>query len=123
MRLIDEEAAEALARIEYRDDGFRKRRLYTAWDNLKDEKVFFRGVDLLEAAGIPPGNVMAYMLVGYDPAETWPRIMYRFNKMAARGVLPYPMVYDRNRTDLRRFQRWAVTGLYRAVPFEATARG
>jgi hypothetical protein len=45
------------------------------------------------------------------------RIMYRFERMVERGILPYPMVYDRSRADLRAFQRWAVTGLYRAVPF------
>lgn len=116
-RLITTEAAEALASIEYRDDQFRRRRLYTAWDNLRDEAVFFRGLNRLERAGIPPRHVMAYMLIGYDPTETWERIHYRFNAMVRRGILPYPMVYDRSRRDLRRFQRWAVTGLYRAVPF------
>lgn len=35
----------------------------------------------------------------------------------ARGIQPYPMVYDRSRLDLKRFQRWAITGLYRAVPW------
>ena len=28
------------------------------------------------------------------------------------------MVFDRSRKDLCKFQRWVVTGLYRAVPFE-----
>lgn len=117
VRLIDDAAAAALARIEYRDTKFSRRRLYTAWDNLKDERVFFRGLDVLERAGIPPKHVMAYMLIGYDPAETFDRILYRFGKMVERGVLPYPMVYDRSRRDLRDFQRWVVTGLYRAVPW------
>lgn len=38
--------------------------------------------------------------------------------MVERGIEPYPMVYDRSRKDLRKFQRWVITGLYRAVPFE-----
>jgi hypothetical protein len=54
VRLMTQEAARELATVDYRDDGFKTRRLYTAWDNLKDEEVFFRGVDTLEAAGIPP---------------------------------------------------------------------
>ena len=69
VRLIDEEAAAALATIEYRDTKFQERRLYTAWDNLRDEAIFFRGVDMLEAAGVPPKHLMAYMLCGYDKAE------------------------------------------------------
>ena len=117
VRLIDDAAADALASIEYRDDQFHERRLYTAWDNLKDEAIFFRGVDRLERAGVPPKHLMAYMLVGFDPSETFDRMMYRFNRMVEREIRPYPMVYDRSRKELRAFQRWAVTGLYRAVPW------
>lgn len=116
-RLINDEAAEALASIQYRDTKFRERKLYTAWDNLGDEKVFFRGVDTLENAGIPPTHLRTYMLVGFDKAETWERIWHRFNRMVERGIEPYPMVYDRSRKDLCAFQRWVITGLYRAVPF------
>lgn len=118
VRLINDEAAAALASIQYRNTKFNERRLYTAWDNLKDEAVFFRGVDRLERAGIKPKHIMAYMLIGYDPAETWERIWHRFNRMVERGIEPYPMVFDRSRKDLRAFQRWVITGLYRAVPFE-----
>lgn len=114
-RMIDDEAAAALATIEYRDTQFSKRRLYTAWDNLRDEEVFFAGVDRLERAGVPPTHLMAYMLVGFDGAETWERIWHRFRRMTARGIRPYPMVYDRSRRDLLAFQRWVITGLYRAV--------
>ena len=117
VRLIDEEAAAALATIEYRDTKFQDRRLYTAWDNLRDEAIFFRGVDMLEAAGVPPKHLMAYMLIGYDKSETWDRIWRRFNSMVDRGIMPYPMVYDRSRKDLTRFQRWVVMGLYRVIPW------
>lgn len=118
VRAMTPEVAEAIASIEYRDDGFERRRLYTAWDNLKDEDVFFRGVDTLEAAGVPARHLMAYMLVGYDKRETWERVWRRFNRMKDRGIRPYPMVYDHERKDLKRFQRWVVTGLYRTVRFE-----
>lgn len=118
LRLIDDEAAAALATIEYRNTKFNERKLYTAWDNIGDEKVFFRGVDTLERAGIPSKHLMTYMLVGFDPAETWDRIWHRFDAMVARGIEPYPMVFDRSRKDLTKFARWVVTGLYRAVPFD-----
>lgn len=117
IRLVDDRVAEALASVQYRDDQFRQRRLYTAWDNLGDERVFFRGVERLDRAGVPPRHLMAYMLVGFDPAETWDRIHYRFDRMVAAGIRPYPMVFDPARRDLKQFQRWAVTGLYRAVPW------
>jgi hypothetical protein len=122
VRLLDEEAAFALASIEYRDDQFQERRLYTAWDNLRDEKIFFDGIDRLERAGIPSKNVMAYMLIGFDITETWDRIWHRFNRMVERGIRPYPMVYDRQRTDLLSFQRWVLTGLYRIVKWDEYRR-
>lgn len=124
VRHLTPEAAEALASVEYRDDSFSERKVYTAWDNLKDEEIFFRGVDMLEAAGIAPTKVMAYMLVGFDKRETWDRIWHRFNRMVERGIEPYPMVFDCRATEperyreLKRLQRWTVTGLYRAVNFE-----
>ena len=118
VRAMTDEVAAALATIQYRDDGFTRRTLYTAWDNLKDEEVFFRGVDTLKRHGVPPKHLMAFMLVGFDKKETWERIFHRFNRMVACGIRPYPMVFDQNRRDLKRFQRWVVTGLYRAVPWE-----
>ena len=42
--MITDETAAALASVEYRDDDFQRRRLYTAWDNLGDERRFFTGV-------------------------------------------------------------------------------
>jgi hypothetical protein len=118
VRLINEAACAALARMKFRDTHFKRRRLYTAWDNLGDERVFFRGVDMLAAAGIPPRLLMAYMLVGFDTRETWEAIWYRFYRMVSLGIKPYVMVFDRSRKDLTSFQRWANMGLYRIVPWK-----
>lgn len=118
IRLITEEAASLLATLPYYDDQFKQRRLYTAWDNLKDEAIFFRGVDVLEKAGVPPKHLMVYMLIGFDPSETWDRIFHRFHKMVERGIKPYPMVFDRRRTDLKRFQRWVIRRYYEFIPWE-----
>ena len=132
VRLIDEDAAEGLASVKYYDDSFKARRLYTAWDNLKDEKIFMRGVDRLAEAGIPNHHLMVYMLVGFDKKETWERLFYRFNKMVALGIRPYPMIYgDRHKTlplggynkrighrTLNEFQRWVIRKSYNFIPFE-----
>jgi len=140
VRVLDDEAAEALASVPYYDDSFKVRRLYTAWDNLEDERIFLRGVERLEKAGIPPRHLMVYMLVGWDPAETWERIMRRFNRMVTLGIRPYPMIYgdrsrglpggganaDYSRRTLGEFQRWVIRKSYNFVPFEhydANAKG
>ncbi len=122
VRLIDDESAAALATIEFRNTKFNRRQLYTAWDNLGDERIFFKGVDTLGRAGIKPSLLMAYMLIGYDPKETWAVIWHRFHRMVERGIEPYPMVYDRKRTDLLCFQRWVITGLYRIVKWDEYRR-
>ena len=97
-RMIDDEAAAALASIALYD-SFTRRRLYTAWDNIGDEKRFFDGIDTLERHGIPPSCLMVYMLVGYDRKETWERVLYRFRRMTERGIRPFPMIYGtRDRT-------------------------
>ncbi len=118
IRLITEEAAEQIARLPYYDDQFKTRRLYTAWDNLKDEGIFFRGVERLEKAGVPPTHLMVYMLIGYDKEETLERIMYRFERMVARGIRPYPMVFNNADPTLKRFQRWVIRNYYKFVPFD-----
>lgn len=127
IRLINEEAAAALATVPYYDDSFKTRRLYTAWDNLKDEKVFMRGVETLDRAGVRPSHLMVYMLIGWDKAETWERVFYRFEKMTALGIRPYPMIYgDRARSlpgkyptrTLGEFQRWVIRKAYNFIPFE-----
>lgn len=132
IRMIDEVSAAALASVPYYDDSFKSRRLYTAWDNLADEHRFVRGVDTLESHGIPPSHLLVYMLVGYDPRETWERLFYRFNKMVDRGIRPYPMVFgDKHRTlplggfngrighkPLWQFQKWVIRRYYEIMPFE-----
>lgn len=116
IRLVDDEAAEALATIQYRDNEFRERVLYTAWDNLGDEEVFRRAVARLERAGVPAKHLRVYMLVGYRPSETFADIMHRFNALRELGCEPYPMVFDNARRPpglppdrtLKHFQRWAL---------------
>lgn len=119
IRMIDFASARALASLEYRDNDFRRRRLYTAWDNLGDEEAFKRGVATLGDAGVPARHLRVYMLVGFRPDETLEEVLYRFNELVALGCEPYPMPFDQTRRDLKAFQRWAVTGLYRAVPWSA----
>ena len=109
IRLIDQEAAEALASIEYRDDQFERRRLYTAWDNLGQERTFFEGLERLNNAGIPSKHIMVYMLTGFRPGETMEEVRYRHRKLVEAGCMPYPMVHERYATkELKDFQRYVI---------------
>ena len=120
IRMVTPEAAEALATVRYYDGKFAARRLYTAWDNLGQEKVFFNGLDMLKDAGIPGNHVVVYMLIGYKPGETMDEILYRHRRLKDEGCWPYPMVYNNTyaNADLKRFQRWVLRRHDQFVPWE-----
>lgn len=118
IRLIDDNAASTLPKIKYYDAKFKKRRLYTAWDNIGDEKIFTRGAERLAKHGIPTRHLMVYMLIGFKKNETWDDIFYRFNMLVDMGCNPYPMVYNNEDKELKKFQRWVVTRLYQFVKWE-----
>jgi len=120
LRLIDDEAAALVASLKYTDHSFslKSRRLYTAWDNLGDQRVFERGVARLDRAGIPPGRLIVYMLIGFDPQETWEAIFYRYTSIRALGADVYPMPYERwRRPDLAHFQRWVLGRAHKVCAF------
>lgn len=108
IRLITHEQGKVLAKVKYTDDSFKKRRLYTAWDNLGDEKWFKDGVSMLADAGVPARHLMVYMLIGFRRGETEDEILHRYNELVKLKCMPYPMVYDPTRKDLKHFQRWVV---------------
>jgi hypothetical protein len=124
-RVLDEEVATAVASVKYRDDGMKRSRLYTAWDNRKDEKRLLRGLSLLADAGVKPDHIMVYMLIGYWPSETHADREHRRATLRAFGARPYPMPYRRTR-ELVAFQRWVVGAYDKKIPWShwwSDARG
>lgn len=124
VRLIHEEGAKQLVQMKYMDDQFKTKRIYTAWDNRRDESIFMKGIGIMLGAGIKPQHIMVYMLCGYWKWEKWEDILYRCNKMKEIGLLPYPMVYsqpDGNeipKKELKKFQRYVVRGYYRFIEWK-----
>jgi hypothetical protein len=106
-RCLTDEASEAIASVNYRDDSMTTRRIYTAWDNRKDEETLFAGLNRLVKYGVKPDHIMVYMLVGYWPDETPEDREYRRARIRDFGARPYPMPYVRT-PELVGFQRWVV---------------
>ncbi len=106
-RFLTDEAAEALAAMDYRDDGMKTKRIYTAWDNRKDEERLFTGLNRLVKYGVKPDHIMVFILIGYWPGETQQDREYRRVKLRDFGARPYPMPFIRSR-ELVGFQRWIV---------------
>lgn len=120
-RMISEEAACALASIDYADDSFTRPRIYTAWDSKEDESTLFRGLDRLAAAGVKPDHIMVYCLVGYWPGETHEDRDYRRQRLRAWGARPYPMPFVRT-PELVGYQRWVVGAYDKRVPWSEWVR-
>jgi hypothetical protein len=106
-RMLTDETAEAIGSIRYYDDSFTDRRIYTAWDNRKDEARLFAGLEALVRHGVKPDHIMVYMLVGYWPGETHSDREHRRKCLREFGARPYPMPYQRT-PELIAYQRWVV---------------
>lgn len=115
-RFIDEEAAKAIASVDYRDDSMKVRRIYTAWDNRKDERRLFAGLEALVRHGVKPDHIMVYMLIGYWPGETHDDREHRRHQLRAFGARPYPMPFVRT-PELIGFQRWVIGAYDKQIPW------
>jgi hypothetical protein len=120
-RMITDEAAEAIASIDYRDDDFKTKRIYTAWDNRKDEQRLFDGLRRLVKYGVKPDHIMVYVLIGYWPGETTEDRIYRVQKLLDFGARPFPMAYTKT-SELLGIQRWAIGAYAKRVSWEQWAR-
>lgn len=120
VRLIHQEGAEYLSQMMYMDDSFKTKRIYTAWDNRRDESIFTKGIKLMTDAGVRPQNIMVYMLCGYWKTETFDDVMYRYQKMTEMGLMPYPMIYadSPNYLELKKFQRWVIRRYSQFISWE-----
>jgi hypothetical protein len=106
-RCLTEEAAEAIASVNYRDDSMTVKRIYTAWDSRADEERLFAGLNRLVKYGVKPDHIMVYMLIGYWPDETPADRDYRRRRLREFGARPFPMPFIRT-PELVGFQRWVV---------------
>jgi len=106
-RMLNDETAAAIASVDYRDDSMKVKRIYTAWDNRKDERRLFDGLDRLVHYGVKPDHIMVYMLIGFWPGETHEDREHRRAALRAFGARPYPMPFVRTR-ELVGFQRWVI---------------
>jgi hypothetical protein len=117
-RMLSDEAAAALASIDYRDDSMERKRIYTAWDSLGDEGPLFRGLRALVKYGVKPDHIMVYMLVGYDQPALCDADFARHRQLREFGCRPYPMPYVRTPETVG-FQRWVIGAYDKRVPWAA----
>lgn len=116
-RFLTDETAAAAASVDYRDDQMRDRRLYTAWDNRRDEARLFAGLEALVRHGVRPDDIMVYILLGYWPWSDLADWEYRRRRLREFGCRPYPMPYERTPLSVG-FQRWVVGAYDKRIPWK-----
>ena len=120
-RMLTDETAAAIGSVDYRDDSMKAKRIYTAWDNQKDEVRLFKGLESLIKHGVKPSHIMVYILIGYWPGETHAGRDHRRKKLREFGCIPYPMPYTRT-SELVGFQRWVIGAYDKKVPWDDWCR-
>jgi hypothetical protein len=120
-RCLTEEAAEAIASVDYRDDSMKTKRIYTAWDNREDEQRLFAGLNRLVKYGVKPDHIMVYILCGFWPGETHSDRDHRRQKLREFGARPYPMPFVRTK-EIVGFQRWVIGAYDKRVSWERWQR-
>jgi hypothetical protein len=121
LRLITEEKAQMLSKVDYRDDQFKTKRIYFAWDNIKDEEMIINGIGRLISVGIKPQNIMIYVLVGFN--STFDEDMYRTQKLIDLKVKPFIMQFNQNSIKKRDHKlidlaRWINKRYYKLMEFK-----
>lgn len=106
-RCLTDEAAEAIASVDYRNSKFTTKRIYTAWDSRADEERLFAGLSRLVKYGVKPDHIMVYILCGFWPGETSADREYRRRRLREFGARPYPMPFVKT-PELVGFQRWCM---------------
>ena len=120
-RMLTDEAAQAIASIDYRNDAMDRRCIHTAWDNLGHEGPLFRGLRALVKYGVKPRNISVYMLIGLKEQRVTDEDFERQRKLREFGCLPYPMPFVRT-PELVGFQRWIIGAYDKRVPWAAWER-
>lgn len=121
-RFLTEETAAAIATVDYRENLMKEKRIYTAWDNKKDEDRLFAGLEALVRHGVKPDDIMVYTLLGYWPWSDLADWEYRRRRLREFGALPYPMPFNRT-PEAVGFQRWVVGGYDKRISWTDWVRG
>lgn len=115
IRLVNEENGQLLAKVDYRDNHFREKRLYFSYDDPNLESVIKEKSALLEKFGILPQHLLFYILVGYNTSIE--QDLRRIDIVRQLGSFPFVMVYNNRKTkQLRNLARWVNQRIFRWVP-------
>lgn len=115
IRLVTEENAALLAKVDFYTLSFNSRYLTLAFDHIGYESAVRRGVEALNKAGIPSYKLQCYVLIGYD--STPEDDLERVNILRSLKVSPFAMPYVKT-PYTKAFSRWVNYHVYKACEFK-----
>lgn len=123
VRVVTPRIAAALADSPFWNVSRSRRQITFAFDDIRTEARYRRGVDLLLAAGIKPWQLQSFVLVGYN--STLEQDLARIAIIKAYSIDPFVMVYRDYHTglttiapELRHLARWANRRLHKVCAFD-----
>ena len=121
IRIITDEQAAALASVEFRSLGGKKKQVHFAWDQWGKgtEKLIDEGFARVTAAGIRPHQMAFFVLVGWHTTEA--QDLYRIDKLHGMGCDVFVMPYDRSNPYQKALTRWNNGHAWRSVPWSEYA--
>jgi hypothetical protein len=121
IRLVTPEIANALSRVKFWNTKHSGQNLTFAFDDVRIESAFRRGVSTLLEAGIKAWHLQFFVLCGFN--STFEEDLYRIEVIRSLGAHPFAMVYrdpatGARDTKLRHFARWVNKRLYKVCPWD-----
>ena len=92
------------------------RRMSFAFDDIRYEKAFRKGMKILKKADIALSTIMIYMIVGYN--STFEEDWERYQIIMGFKVSPFIMVYGKPSRKVKKFASWVDTRLDKKMTFD-----
>lgn len=104
IRIITDEQAELLAKVNYTNIKFNQKYLSFAWDRFNDGRIVLKGIERCNRAGINSANMQFFVLIGYDttPEQDYERV----EVLRKLGCFPFVMPFDKRDKYQKSFARY-----------------
>lgn len=104
IRNLKDHQAEAIASVRFCNTKATAKQVYFAWDDPRHEKLIHKGIERCIKAGIKPGQMAFYVLIGYH--STPEQDLHRVEVLRSYGCDPFVMPYNKSDAYQRSFARW-----------------
>ena len=112
IRFVNDDVARAFKKV-----SLGKKRLHFSWDDERSEPYIEKGIETMRKAGISPGRLIFYVLIGFNTSKEYD--LFRVRRLHELGAESFVMPYDKSDPYQKRFARWCNhKAIFKTVPWE-----